>query len=384
MTSNTAPSGTASASTIWSTTYDAWKAFDTLDNNTFGWMTVSGTLTGWLSYEFPSAKMIAKYSVKSIANSSEGRMPKNWTFEGSNDGTAWTVLDTRTNITGWTDGLVREYTFTNINSYKRYRINITANNGSTVSTSIGELLMFESTFFNKVLISLSDGYSKSLASGGYTSNVVPIMTSNTSPTGEVTASTFGTSFDPFKAFDDNQTNFWGTNNIATGWIAYDFKIPTKVAKYSISPRTGAEATQSPQDFTFQGWDGTKWVVLDTRVGITGWATNTFKEFDLSDEYNYSKYKLDVTKNTSNGSNTYVTIGEIKMYAKKPFILKSIDTPSESNFIKHGMDKSTVLDLSTSMTKKSFIEQSPTTLGSGKVFKKSIDTTNLVIKKATIQ
>ncbi|MCC3379536.1 hypothetical protein JO375_08435, partial [Paenibacillus sp. UY79] len=56
--------------------------------------------------------------------------PKDWTFEGSNDGVTWNVLDTQSNITGWVDNTPKKFSFSNSNSYKNYRINITANNGS--------------------------------------------------------------------------------------------------------------------------------------------------------------------------------------------------------------------------------------------------------------
>lgn len=74
----------------------------------------------------------------------------------------------------------------------------------------------------------------------------------------------------------------------------------------------------------------------------------------------------------------------KAYDEYIPILKSIPSSTELNFINHGMTKTITLDLSTSMTKKQFIEQSPTVLGSGKVFKKSIDTSSLVIKKASVK
>lgn len=56
--------------------------------------------------------------------------PKAWTFEGSDDGIGWTVLDTQTNQTGWATAETRTYSFPTAASYKRYRLNITANNGS--------------------------------------------------------------------------------------------------------------------------------------------------------------------------------------------------------------------------------------------------------------
>lgn len=58
-----------------------------------------------------------------------GRAPKNWTFQGSNDNSSWTTLDTRSNVTGWTSYRVDHFTFSNSTSYRYYRWDVTANNG---------------------------------------------------------------------------------------------------------------------------------------------------------------------------------------------------------------------------------------------------------------
>jgi hypothetical protein len=81
--------------------------------------------------------------------------PKDWTFEGSNDGTNWTVLDTQTNqvftTTETTDnsnpvlpkqiftGNMNEYNFVNTTAYRYYRLNISANNGNPTFLGIQEL-----------------------------------------------------------------------------------------------------------------------------------------------------------------------------------------------------------------------------------------------------
>ena len=53
-----------------------------------------GTM-GWLVYETSAPVVIRKYALTS-ANDADGRDPQNWTVQGSNDGTTWTTVDTRT------------------------------------------------------------------------------------------------------------------------------------------------------------------------------------------------------------------------------------------------------------------------------------------------
>jgi RHS repeat-associated protein len=87
--------------------------------------------TGWLAYDFGSgnAKRISKYT---MISSESGRAPSAWTFEGSQDGTSWSILDTRSAQNGWSPGVKREYTFANGTAYRHFRWNFTANNGGNV------------------------------------------------------------------------------------------------------------------------------------------------------------------------------------------------------------------------------------------------------------
>lgn len=151
MTSNTTPSGLAFARDIYSAVYDAWAAFDQVDN-TEGYASLNGSGgVGFLGYIFVNAKIIGKYSVRSIqGNTALNRMPKDWTFEGSNDTTngkdgTWTVLDKQVNqswTSGWTD---KDYIIASPRLFKAYRLNWTANNGLPNYTDVNELKMYEVT-----------------------------------------------------------------------------------------------------------------------------------------------------------------------------------------------------------------------------------------------
>ena len=68
------------------------------------------------------------YSLTS-ANDFAGRDPKNWTLQGSNDGTTWTDLDSRTDEDFPDRFQTREFEFANTTVYAHYRLNITANAG---------------------------------------------------------------------------------------------------------------------------------------------------------------------------------------------------------------------------------------------------------------
>ena len=91
----------------------------------------------------PSAQVVNKYTV---ANSGRvnipDRAPKDWTMQGSNNGSTWTTLSTVIGETSWTQGETRTFTFTNSTAYLYYKLDITANNGNA-ATEVGEIEFIE-------------------------------------------------------------------------------------------------------------------------------------------------------------------------------------------------------------------------------------------------
>lgn len=144
MTSNTTPSGRAFAKDVWSSTYDIWKAFNQVDDNE-GYCSQNGRGgVGYLGYEFDKPISIFKYALRSMGNSTALiTMPKDWTFEGSDDGVNWYILDAQKNQTWNTTNTDKDYFVSNPQSYKMYRLNWTANNGNTNYTGINEFKMHE-------------------------------------------------------------------------------------------------------------------------------------------------------------------------------------------------------------------------------------------------
>ncbi|HEY5751257.1 MAG TPA: glycosyl hydrolase family 18 protein [Chryseolinea sp.] len=109
-----------------------------IDNNT-GTKYLTSHAAAWLRFQPASAAVVVKYTITS-ANDVPARDPKNWTLQGSNNGTSWTTLNTQTNQTFASRGLTKTYTFTNTTSYAHYRLNITAvGSGSIMQMAEWEL-----------------------------------------------------------------------------------------------------------------------------------------------------------------------------------------------------------------------------------------------------
>lgn len=100
----------------------SFRAFDTTINEFLS--SPSGSpASSWLRINFNWAIVIRAIAITAGSNASI--CPKSWTWEGSNDGSAWTVIDTQTNVANWTNTERRYYTFQNGTAYLYYRINVT-------------------------------------------------------------------------------------------------------------------------------------------------------------------------------------------------------------------------------------------------------------------
>jgi hypothetical protein len=64
--------------------------------------------------------------------------PQDWTLQGSNDGTHWTDLDTRTGVTFAWRLYTKPFVIAHPGDYRQYRLNVTANSGAP-TTTIAEL-----------------------------------------------------------------------------------------------------------------------------------------------------------------------------------------------------------------------------------------------------
>ena len=98
--------------------YEGWRGFDNNSDTRWG----VGATSGILSITLATAKIVAGYSIRARNDSYLIDSPKAWTFEGSNNGTDWTVLDTQSGITSWSMNERKEFTVASPASYLCYRV----------------------------------------------------------------------------------------------------------------------------------------------------------------------------------------------------------------------------------------------------------------------
>ena len=144
-----------------------------------------------------------------------------------------------------------------------------------------------------------------------TGKATPDMTSNTLPSGTCTGSSFLAGQDYYKAFDAAGNNtYWEADGAGTaqqGIIEYDPASPFVCDGYSIQiPVNNADTSYTskdyaPSNFTFEGWNGAAWVVLDTQNNYVLYDNNKSVFFSIPNTTSYSKYRLNILGLTRNGN-----------------------------------------------------------------------------------
>jgi hypothetical protein len=164
-----------------------------------------------------------------------------------------------------------------------------------------------------------------LLGSGYSSNLIPTMTSHSAPSGLASAShELAGVYVAWYAFrNQNPCDAAGWAVAWTGnpeWLQYQFGTGNVVTKYSITTRGESGTPRAPKTWVFAGSnDGSSWTQLDAQTDITDWASsaNETKNFVLSNTDSYSYYR--VTISASNDA-SYCGIGNLMVYASSGSII----------------------------------------------------------------
>lgn len=119
-----------------------YEATEALNGDSGEWRTSSTVTTGFLGVRLVAALDCRKFAI--TATTTTTRNPKDFSIQWSDDGSAWTTLQSWTNQS-FTSGQRVVYTVTNASPGAKsyWRINVTANNGATDHLAIAELEFLE-------------------------------------------------------------------------------------------------------------------------------------------------------------------------------------------------------------------------------------------------
>lgn len=141
---------------------------------------------------------------------------------------------------------------------------------------------------------------------------VPTMTDNTHPSGEVSASSTYSGFQPYYAFDGNDaTNDWWTSNGAPPqYLEYKFDNPKRVIMIAIRYLRKRIA-----NYRIEGSnDNATWTTLYSDTMADGTSEMTaLKKYPFSNSNTYSYYRIYVSSNYSNNN---VNIWSLQFYGRK--------------------------------------------------------------------
>jgi hypothetical protein len=129
MTGNSAPSPYVASASSQFFSQSPYLAFAGNPANAWVSSTVPATLT--IDLGAANAALLQGYGILNINPDQAGREPKAWVFQGSNNNSTWTTLDTQTGQTGWSGGQLRNFTVSAVTSFRYFQVVISLNNGDT-------------------------------------------------------------------------------------------------------------------------------------------------------------------------------------------------------------------------------------------------------------
>lgn len=122
-----------------------WKAFDRSGLGDYFYSNSATNAILTIDFGAGNAKNLKRYTLKPYETSGiRQHDPKAWTFEGSDDGQAWTILDTRTGNSFVSHTEKKTFDFWSDTAYRFYRLKITETFGGA-SAIVSEMEVFSPT-----------------------------------------------------------------------------------------------------------------------------------------------------------------------------------------------------------------------------------------------
>lgn len=132
MTSNTAPAGY----TVSNADAAAF-AYEFFDRNKTGNVLIDNVAVGYVQVQLPTARVADAYWMTGPTNAGQNEdYITVWELQGSNDGSSWVTLDSRTGETGWANSETRFFEFSNKVAYLYYRLSFSGGGGADANDSV--------------------------------------------------------------------------------------------------------------------------------------------------------------------------------------------------------------------------------------------------------
>lgn len=211
--------------------------------------------------ELPTAAVVTSYSFTS-ANDVPARDPQEWRVLGSNDGSTWATLDSRTGGPFEQRFQTKTYEFQNTTAYRFYRIDFVPKAGvSHFQVSEIGLGGVELAQGGSVYVSSPTGHADSLVG----------------------------------SVDGEASTVWQVDDAGSG-AAWQLELTAKRALTGYVLTSAPDAPEAdPRDWVLAASnDGVTWKTLDTRSSVAFAARGEAKSFSFANSTTYSRYRLTFT------------------------------------------------------------------------------------------
>jgi len=230
----------------------------------------------WIVWKSDEAFIATGYFITSAEGNPEND-PKSWNLSASNDNTSWKTIASISNITFTERKQKKELYFSNNNSYKYYKLSVTANNGGTEIDIADWGLTMKKVMPKSIKIA-----SENTTMPGMGTITVQY---DDSPLGD----------DIDKLIDgDADTKY--TANYNKVWIVWKGNSAVELDGYFITSST-FHPQFDPKSWTLSASkDSIAWEVLDAKTDFTFADRKEKKLFSITDNTSYRYFKLDITAN----------------------------------------------------------------------------------------
>ncbi|XXF78815.1 SBBP repeat-containing protein [Myxococcaceae bacterium GXIMD 01537] len=169
-------------------------------------------------------------------------------------------------------------------------------------------------------------------------NLVPAMTSATTPGGVVDSSgAYSSDYEAWKAFDGSPTSMWISPSGQTPAVL-SYRLPEgarRVTKYALRYSNGSITTRAPKSWELWAWNDTSTtpVLIDSRTNETGWAGHERREYTLATPGSYRNFSLTFTDDNDPASGIVaISLGNVEIIGctagGTPFWTQSVGVAGE--------------------------------------------------------
>ena len=242
MTSATSPSGNASASSNYNSSYNAWQAFN--EDNTFGWASLPNETSAWIRYNFASPIKVTHF--------------RGLFTEANNTKVGIKFRIQATSVSNPTESDWQNVSDEYSNNPS---VNFTELSGKlNITEEISSIRVLQ-TSGNTGLMTMKLQFLAYQPKGN-----VPIMTSNSAPYGEaIKSSEYSASYSAYKAFDgDDVSNWCGSASDTWGNAYVGYKFTNPICCKGVYVKNEPRQDLRMSSFAIKGSnDGTTWTTLET-------------------------------------------------------------------------------------------------------------------------